>query len=143
MLGADLLADPSPFLWPILVLGVVLAAATLAKTFEVWIKRDHSAPGRGLGAILGLSGLILAAGFGGVLVDLYALAGVLEANPELTSTLTPGWLIRSAGLLAASLVVGLAGALAWFVLTQWHAFVSHARRELLELKETTPLPRKD
>jgi hypothetical protein len=50
LLHADLLRDPSPFLWPVLAVGALLFALVVAKSFQLWIKGDHGHPERGLGA---------------------------------------------------------------------------------------------
>ena len=133
LLQADLLRHPSPFLWAVLGLGGLLFAAIAAKVFQLWIKGDHNRPDRGLGGILGLAGLVLATGFGGTLLDLFYLAGVLERNPDLAGTLTPVWLVRDSALLSVSILISLAGALAWFILSQWLSLVSGAHRDLLGL----------
>ena len=59
LLSADLFSNPSPFLWPVLALGGTLFALVLAKAFQLWVKRDHVAPGRGLGVILLTAGATL------------------------------------------------------------------------------------
>ena len=56
LVRADLLRAPSPFLWPVLVIGAFVFALVVAKVFQLWIKGDHAHPGRGLGSILALSG---------------------------------------------------------------------------------------
>lgn len=136
LVRANLLRDPSPFLWPVLGLGALLFAATLAKVFELWIKGDHTTPDRGLRGILVLAGVTLAAGVGGAFVDFYRLAGMLEGAPELAVTLTSQWLLRDSVLLSVSLLLSLAGGLAWFVLTQWLTLVSGDRRDVLGLGHT-------
>ena len=105
----------------------------LAKGFQLWIKGDHADPGRGLGAILSVSGAILALGIAGIIFDLYRLSAVLERTPELAGTLTPDWLVRDSALLSVAIILSLAGGLAWLVLSQWVALVSGARLDLLGL----------
>jgi len=131
LLRADLLRDPSPFLWPVLGIGAVLFTAIIAKAFELWIKGDHRKPGRGLGAILALSGTTLATGFCGALFDFYRLVGVLERSPSLVGELGPPWLVRECSLLSVSILLALAGSLTWFILTQWLTLVSGARHDAL------------
>ncbi len=129
-----LLADPSPFLWPTLFLGAVLAAGVLARGFGLWIRGDRDPRSAGNRGILVLAGLPLVAAAGGALVDLYVLAGTLELEPERATALTLQWLMRDATLLCVALLLALAGGLAWFVFAQWHAVVSGARRTLLGLE---------
>lgn len=134
LLRVDLLSDPSPFLWPVLGLGALLSAVVLAKVFQLWVKGDHSAPARGLGAILGLSGTILGVGFGGVLLDLYAMAGAVEGDPDHLGRIATEWLMRDAALLSVTLLLALAGGLTWFVLRHWLTFVTGAHRAALGLE---------
>jgi hypothetical protein len=135
LLGADLLGDPSPFLWPVMGLGAVLFAAVVAKAFQLWIKRDHRRPHRGLASIPTLSGVIMGTGITGTLVDLYRLATILERAPEQAAALVSDWLARDAALLSVSMLLALAGALTWFILAQWLAVVSEAHREVLGLRQ--------
>jgi len=133
LVQANLLRSPSPFLWPILIVGALLFALVLTKAFQLWIKGDHAQPKRGLRMILAVAGVILAMGMGGVIFDLYHLAEILEMTPELAGTLVPEWLVRDAALLSVAILLALAGGLAWFVLSQWVALVSRAHREVLGL----------
>lgn len=133
LIRADLLRDPSPFLWPVLGLGALLFTAIVAKAFELWIKGDHRTLGRGLGGILTLAGATLATGICGALFDFYRLAGILERTPDLVGELTQQWLVRDCALLSVSILVALAGGLTWFILTQWLTLVSGARRDVLGL----------
>lgn len=136
LFGTELRHDPSPFLWPVLALSGLLFAAIAAKGFGLWIKRDHRDPGRGIGRILALSGVVLATGFGGSLTDLYVLAGLLERAPEMTTTLVLQWLTQDSVLLSVSILAALAGGLTWFVLTQWLTALTAARDEVLGLHLT-------
>ena len=133
LIRADLLRDPSPFLWPVLGVGALLFAAIVDKAFELWIKRDHRTPEHGLGGILALAGATLTVGLSGVLFDFYRLAEVLEGTPQSALALGSQWLVRDAALLSISILLALAGGLAWFVLSQWLTLVSGARRDALGL----------
>lgn len=129
----DLLASPSPFLWPVLWLGGLIFAAVVAKAFQLWVKRDHLAPGRGLGAILLLSGATLGTGLLGLLVDVFRLAARLEVEFADAAPLLTDWLMRDTALMSVSILVALLGGLAWFVLAQWLAFIEDDHRQLLGL----------
>lgn len=132
--GTDVLARPSPFLWPVLALGGALFAAIAAKAFRLWVKKDHRRPSEGLAVILALSGSALTMGLAGTLIDFYLLAASLEADPTHSIVRTTEWLVRDAALLSISIVLALAGGSTWFVLTQWLTAVTDARRNLLGLK---------
>jgi len=131
LVSTDLLAYASPFLWPVLVLGSISAALALWKAFELWVKRDHAGMRRGVDGLLGLSVVTMTVGASGVVLDLRRLAATVEATPELLGSILPFWLIRDAGLLAASLVLALGGGLAWFVFRQWIVHVETAHQELV------------
>ena len=133
LMRADLLQSPSPFLWPVLGSGVLLFAAILAKAFQLWIKGDHRALDRGLSGILGLAGAAFGVGVGGMMIDLYRLAAILETTPELAETLGTAWMLRDSALLSIATLVALSGCLAWFLMAQWTALVSSDRRDVLGL----------
>ena len=131
LLRADWLRSPPPFLWPVLGLGALLFAAIAAQLFRLWVKHDHRDPERNFRIILWLSGLTLATGIFGALIDFFRLAEALEAEPGLAGSLLPEWLVGSCVLLAFSLLLALAGGLAWFIASQWLAILAGARSELL------------
>jgi len=131
LLGVDLLAAPSPFLWVVLGLGALLFAQVAAKAFELWIRRDHRAPERGLGAILALTAAVVATALAGGFIELYGLLSELEAGSAPPAALAFDWLVRSSGLLAVAVLIAMIGALSWFVMAHWLALVDGARRELL------------
>lgn len=132
LIQIDLLADASPFLWPVSGLALALFMAIAAKTFTLWVKQDHGETTSEVNGILVLSGLILAVGCGGVAVDFYVLAGTLQGAPDQTALLLP-WLRRDGALLSVSMLASMAGGLTWFMLTQWVVAMAAARQEALGL----------
>lgn len=128
---ADLLRRPSPFLIPVLLAGAGLFALVVWKAFRFWIKKDHLNPGSGLSVILAASCVSLSLGIIGIVFDFYWLAVILERSPELAGILVADWLVRDAALLSVAILIALMGGLAWFVMSQWLAWVSGARHELL------------
>ena len=138
LLRVDLLSDPSPFLWPVLGLGALLFATVATKVFQLWIKRDHRTPARGLSTILALAGATVLTGLGGMTFDLYRMAGAIERAPELVDVVAGVWLLRDLTLLSISILLALGGGLAWFVLNQWLSLVDGARSDVLGLSITTP-----
>lgn len=131
LLRADWLRHASPFLWPVLGLGALLLAAIVAQSFRLWVKQDHRETGRSFRVVLFLSGVTLATGIFGALAGFLRLASVLEADPELAGTLVPQWMIESCVLLSFSLLLSMAGGLAWFISAHWLSLVSGAHAELL------------
>ena len=132
LLRADWLAHASPFLWPVLGLGTLLFAAIAALSRSgCGSSATTRIPQRTLRVILFLSGLTLATGIFGTLADLFRLAGVLQAEPGLAGSLLLEWLAASSVLLSFSLLLALAGGLAWFIPAHWLALASGAHAELL------------
>lgn len=141
LLRAGLLTDASPFLWPVLTLGGLLGATVLAKVFELWVKRAHDRPRRGVGTIAALSATIFWVGCTGVLVDLVRLSTALEREPEGAGRRLTEWLVRDAALLATAIIVALAGALGWFVVSSWITHVEHAHQQAMALADHEQDPR--
>jgi len=142
LMRADLLADPSPFLWPVLGLGALLAAAIVWTGFELWVKGDHRVPDRRLDAVVTLSLVLPVVAVGGAFIDFCSLAATLEVTPERALLLVPAWLVRDGALLAVAVLFGTAGAWTWFVLTRWLATVREAHREALGLDDRFPETRR-
>ncbi len=138
LLSTGILRDPSPHLWAILLLGALLVAEVGRAAFALWVRGPRSLEGLAPTGVLALSGAVLVGGIGGVLLDLYALAAAAEADLASATPLAV-WLPREATLLAVALLVALAGALAWFVMSQWLAWTRQARIDLLgrEAPDTT------
>lgn len=133
LLEADLLRDPSPFLWLVLGLGALSFAMVTGEAFALWVKGNHRLVRHGLQGVLVTAALTLMAGVFGALVDGYRLLVSLEGEPALLQFQIFQWIEREAALLAASMVLALAGGLAWFILNQWLTTVSGARRDVLGL----------
>lgn len=137
LLRADLLRAPSPFIWPVLALGALLFAAAAGKAFELWVRRDHRAPERGLAAISGLVAAIVGTAFVGAFIELYRLIASFEVAGAPSGRAAIEWLSRSSGLLAVALLLAMAGALAWFLMAHWLALVTGARHDLLGTRAPT------
>lgn len=129
----DLLRDRSPFLFPAVGLGALLFGAVAKRAFDLWTKGDHRLPDPGLQVIVGVSAAILLTGLGGAAFDLFFLASQLEQTPELAEALISAWLLRDSALLSLSMLLALAGGLAWFLLAHWSALVARAHNEVLGL----------
>ncbi|HLU26299.1 MAG TPA: hypothetical protein VKZ58_11395 [Longimicrobiales bacterium] len=128
----DVLADPSPFLWPVLALGAVAAALALAKAFQLFVKKDHH-PDRlrsGLGSLLACAPILVLIGLVGAVADLYALAGSLGGDVANPTMLAIRWLRTTADLLTAATVLALAVGLVWYGLTARVAAIERAESEI-------------
>lgn len=139
LLDATLFQGASPFVWVVAALATGMFVLALSRAFRLWIRGDDEAVGRGSAGLLAGAVTIVFVGVGGSLIELYRFAGIVSAAPELYGALALDWLLRVAFLLALSLMVALATALAWFVMAQWCALVSHRRGEFLGL---SPDPRR-
>lgn len=137
LLGTDLRRDPSPFLWPVLCVGALLFAVVATQAFALWIKREQRSPEHGVGAILAISGLVLAVGFGGAFIDFFLLVQRLERTPEPAMGLLLDWLRRDGTLMSVTILVAMVGGLTWFILTQWLGALAAARHEVLGLRLNT------
>jgi len=142
LLRADLLTDPSPFLWPVLGLGALLAATIVWTGFELWVKGNHRVPERHLDAVVTLSLVLPVVAVGGAFIDFCRLAAALEVTPDRALVLLPEWLVRDGALLAVALLFATAGAWTWFVLTRWLATVREAHREALGFDDRFPETRR-
>lgn len=117
--------------WPVLCAGALLFAVIVANVFRLWIKGDHRPPRFGVGMTLGLSATTLWVGLACAFIDTFQVTASISAAPAMVETLVLQWLRRDAALLSVSILIALAGALAWFVMTQWLTAVSAARRDVL------------
>lgn len=133
LLGAGVLADPSPWLWPVLAAGTATLVAVLAKAFQLWIKGAHEDPRRGIAAVAVLSGLTLALGCSGALLGLLELAATVEAAPESATRLTLAWLVRDAALLSTAIILSVTGGLGWLALNGWTTWAEQTYTEALAL----------
>jgi hypothetical protein len=140
---ADVFGDPSPFLLPVMAAGALLFALVAAKAFRLFIKGDHARLDSGLTTILIVAGATLGLGVGGAVFDFYRLADTLSQTPGVSDALAPLWLGRSAVLLTVALLFSMAGALGWFVLSQWVSLVEDAHREVLGLPRRPRLSRRN
>lgn len=137
LVGAGLLRDPSPFLWPVLGMGAILLTSVLAKAFELWVKGEHARLRRGLGALAALAGCTVGLACTGALVDFIGLATTLEADSSQATRLTTQWLVRDAALLSSAIILSVAGALGWFALRSWIAVAEHAHETALDIERTS------
>jgi len=62
-----------------------------------------------------------------------SLAAVLEASPHLADQLVFPAIVREAVLLSTAILFALAAGLAWFLASQWIAFVEHEHQRAVSL----------
>lgn len=135
----DLLADPAPATIPLLALVAALGGLALWKLFEVHVLRDHRPRRlrRGLGwlPVVATAAIVLA--LGGVAVDLYVVAGDLQASAVDQVSVLLAWLKRDAAMASLGLIVGSLALALWTWLSAAIARFEQAEAEVL-LTPRTP-----
>ena len=134
----DLLVDPAPATIPLLALGAVLGGLALWKLFEVHVRRDHRPRRlrRGLGWLPAVATAALVLALGGVAVDLYVVAGHLEAGATDRTSLLLAWLRRDAAMASLGLIVGSLAIALWMWLSASIARVEQAEADVLLIPRT-------
>ena len=135
----DLLIDPAPATLPLLALGAALGGLALWKLFEVHVRRDHRPRRlrRGLGwlPVVATAAIVLA--LGGVALDLYVVAGHLQADAADQISVLLAWLRRDAAMASLGLIVGSLAIALWIWLSASIARVEQAEADVL-LTPRTP-----
>lgn len=135
----ELLADPGPATLPLLALVAALGGLALWKLFEVHVLRDHRPRRlrRGLGwlPVVATAAIVLA--LGGVAVDLYVVAGHLQASAVDQVSVLFAWLKRDAAMASLGLIVGSLALALWIWLSAAIARVEQAEADVL-LTPRTP-----
>ncbi len=143
LLRLDPPKEPSVFVWPLLVLAVLVLGAGLGKLFQLYVAKDH-APARlrrGMSLLPTLAGTSAAVGLAGAVLDFYGTAAAIEADIALQGALVLGWVRRDAAMLALALLVAVAAALLWFVAAVRIARIEQSEMEALGLlPDRTPGP---
>lgn len=135
----DLLVDPAPATIPLLATGAALGGIALWKLFELHVLRDHRPRRlrRGLGWMPAIATAALVLALGGVAVDLYLVAGHLEAGATDRASLLLAWLRRDAAMASLGLIVGSLAIVLWIWLSASIARVEQAEADVL-LTPRTP-----
>jgi hypothetical protein len=131
--GTTLFRDTGRFIWPLAVIASVAFALTLAKVYQLYIRKDHHVRRLrdGLPALLFLAVAGLFVGCFGVVWELFSvmsLAGRGEMHPAIPFN---QWVFESTATLIASLLVTIATALAWFLILNKVLSVERAEASLL------------
>jgi hypothetical protein len=129
----DLLVDPAAATIPLLALGAAFCGLALWKLFEVHVRRDHR-PGRlrrGLGWLPAVATAAVVLALGGIAVDLYLVAGHLEAGAADRTSVLLAWLRRDAAMASLGLIVGSLAIALWIWLSASIARVEEAEADVL------------
>lgn len=134
---AELLSDPSPFLWPVLACGILIFATCLHHAALLWGRGQTGRAARTLWWILFLSAAAFTIAAVGCLADLVTLLGRLQQSPANAAPEFIGAIRRDGALLAIALIQAMAGAVFWLIATQWIAVTHDAlTRAFLETRST-------
>ena len=128
--GSGVLRSPSPFLFAVLTIAVVIVTLAGRKAIRLYLERDHD-PERlrsGMGTLLIGSASAVLCSFGGAAVELFRFAWRLETQPEQLGDLVVPWLLDTSVLIGAGLTTDLVGGLCWFLLLQKISAVERADR---------------
>lgn len=127
--GLDLLASPSPWLWPVLGIAALVAGVGAAELHPP--TRGGSRSWSTVLPILGVAAIVVAVG--GAIADAWSLAGRLAAAPDAAASGILVWLRRDAALLSVSLLVATAAGLVELRLAIRAARVTEAEAAALGL----------
>jgi hypothetical protein len=118
MSGEEFFQNPSPFIWPVAVLGLVSLLFGLWKCYQIYLRKDHRM-GRvhqGLPTLIFFGLLATALGAFGFSIELYLALEKLIFNYEGLWLYLIQWLELGLPLLLLSFTITLATALTWFTL---------------------------
>jgi hypothetical protein len=119
--------------WPLVGLAAVAVVIVVAKSYQLFIRRDHRprALRRGLGLLVAVASAQLAAGVSLVVIDVYgwltALISIWPQSPEDPLKL----LLRGSALATIAMFGAIASAVMWFFLNQRVARIEVAEAQLL------------
>lgn len=137
MTGEAFFQNPSPFVWPVAVLGFATLLLGLWKSYQIFLRKDHriGRVHRGLPTMIFLGLLATALGAFGFSIELYLALEKLIFNYDGLWLYLIQWLERGIPLLLFSLSITLATALTWFTLSNKAQTIVTA--ELSFLREST------
>jgi hypothetical protein len=133
LVGTGLLDAPAPLTVAVLAVGFLVAALSVWKGFALYVARRHELKTLESGLWLlpiAAAAAVALAGVG-LALDLYAVAGQLEADLSGQAAVLVGWLQRDMGLLSTGLLTALAALGMWLLLSAGVAGVRQAEADLL------------
>jgi hypothetical protein len=136
--GSGFLTDPAPLSALLLAVGLMVVVVSVWKTFALRVRREHELAGLRSGMWLLPAAATVSAvlALGGSAVDLYAVAGLLEADLTAQGMELVRWLRRDAGLLSAGLLVSSIALGLWLLIEAGIARVEQAEAEMMAGIET-------
>jgi hypothetical protein len=110
--------EASGFVWVVAAIAVVAIALSLAKSYQLFVKKDHRPDQlrRGLPALLFLGCASCFTGIFGSVAGMYVTMARIAAGSERPGEQSIDGLLGSSATMIASFLVGLLCALIWFLL---------------------------
>jgi len=133
LLGAGMLDLRAPLTLPVLATALAAAAASVWKLFALYVKKQHDVEAleSGLSLLPAAAAAASAFAVAGFALDLYGVAGRLEADLSGQASVLLNWLQRDMGLLSAGLLTTLASLGMWLFLSAGVARVRQAEAAVL------------
>lgn len=133
LIGTGLLNGPAPLTVAVLAVGLGVAVLSVWKGFALYVARHHELENleSGLWLLPVAAAAAVALAGVGLALDLYAVAGRLEADLSGQAAVLVGWLQRDMGLLSTGLLTALAALGMWLLLSAGVAGVRQAEADLL------------
>jgi uncharacterized membrane protein len=131
--GTTLFRDTSRFVWPLVAIAASAFALTLAKVYQLYIKKDHHVRRLrdGLPTLLFLALASLFTGFFGAVWDLFVSMSAAAVNDTPPAIPFNRWLFESTATLIAALLVAIVASLAWYLILNKVLRVERAEASLL------------
>lgn len=131
--GTTLFRDVSRFIWPLGAIAALALALTLAKTYQLYVRKDHHVRRlrNGLDALLFLAPAGLFVGCFGALWELHTTMSAIAFGGVEPRIPVNRWLFESTSTLIGSLLLTIVVSLAWFLLLNKVLRVERAEASLL------------
>jgi uncharacterized membrane protein len=131
--GTTLFRDTSDFIWPLAVIAAAALALSLAKIYQLYVRKDHHVRTLrdGLPTLMFLALAALFVGCFGLVWELFASMSAAAAGDTHPAIPFNRWMFESTATLIASLLVAIVTALAWFLILNKVLRVERAGASLL------------
>jgi hypothetical protein len=110
--------DASAFIWVVTAIALIAVAFALAKSYQLYIKKDHGVRRlrTGLPSLLMLGCASIFTGWFGFIAGMYHAMSGIAGGVERPDLCIMNWLLGSVATMIASLMVAILTALLWFLL---------------------------
>jgi hypothetical protein len=120
MMSHRFFLDASPLIWPVVALGLLALAIGIARVYALYLKGDHDPRRvrRGLTTLIGIAVMCPILGCYTMVVELMMLAFKVYPNPERAFVGVVLVMLRIAPVMITSLLVAVAAAVLWYLLSR-------------------------